>query len=201
MDHVRDRLAEYILGVVADDERESIAAHLAGCRSCGREALVMRETMASVAPPATAAPQPLRARLLSSLAEGGNLAFASRLAALFDLSPAAARELIERADRGEGWEAGPVEKVRIINVTPGPRLGGAMAFLALFDPGLRFPSHTHHGEEELLILRGSFTDAGEGTLRPGDQRYYPAGSSHTFVVPDDRDCLCAVKLHEGYHFD
>lgn len=50
------------------------------------------------------------------------------------------------------------------------------------DPGVALPMHSHHGEEIVYVLEGTweFQLEGEGvrTLKPGDVAFVPAGVKH-----------------------
>lgn len=84
--------------------------------------------------------------------------------------PTVERKLIERAG-GDGTRA---------------------TSLVRFAAGARFPSHTHHGGEEFLVLDGSFCDE-RGCHPQGSYVVNPPGSSHAPFSP--QGCTILVKLH------
>ncbi len=60
-----------------------------------------------------------------------------------------------------------------------------------FEPGARFPEHTHTGGEEFLVLSGVFTDE-DGDYPVGTYVRHPVGSSHS--AWSDKGCDILVKL-------
>lgn len=74
------------------------------------------------------------------------------------------------------------------------RDGGEVArctTIVRFDPGARFPEHTHDGGEEFLVLDGVFTDE-QGDYPAGTYVRHPVGSSHS--AWSDGGCVILVKL-------
>ena len=84
--------------------------------------------------------------------------------------PTVERKLIERAG-GDGTRATSLVK---------------------FAPGARFPTHTHHGGEEFLVLEGTFCDE-RGCYPKGSYVLNPPGSTHAPYSIDG--CTIFVKLH------
>lgn len=64
--------------------------------------------------------------------------------------------------------------------------------LVRFDAGAHFPSHTHHGGEEFLVLDGTFVDEND-SYPAGTYVRNPPGSHHAPSAPDG--CTIFVKLH------
>lgn len=60
-----------------------------------------------------------------------------------------------------------------------------------FEPGARFPEHTHDGGEEFLVLDGVFNDE-DGDYAAGTYVRHPVGSSHS--AWSDEGCEILVKL-------
>lgn len=56
-------------------------------------------------------------------------------------------------------------------------------------PGARFPSHRHGGEENVLVLQGAYRDE-ERRYGPGDVARRRAGSVHSIEVLPGEDCIC-----------
>ncbi|MCO6409943.1 cupin domain-containing protein [Hoeflea alexandrii] len=77
---------------------------------------------------------------------------------------------------------------------PLDRIGGEVAratSLVRYAPGSDFPSHTHNGGEEFLVVEGIFSDQ-HGDYGPGTYVRNPVGTSH---APGSRDgCTILVKL-------
>lgn len=74
------------------------------------------------------------------------------------------------------------------------RVGGEVAratSIVRYAPGSAFPSHTHHGGEEILVLEGVFQDE-HGDYPTGSYFRNPPGTSH---VPASREgCTIFVRL-------
>lgn len=62
-----------------------------------------------------------------------------------------------------------------------------------YDPGSRFPLHTHPGGEEILVLEGVFQDE-SGDWPAGSYLRSPDGSSHTPASAGG--CILFVKLRQ-----
>ncbi len=89
------------------------------------------------------------------------------------------------------WEASPEPGVlrRMLD-----RDGGEVArctTVVRFEPGARFPEHTHSGGEEFLVLSGVFTDE-DGDYPAGTYVRHPVGTSHS--AWSDGGCEILVKL-------
>lgn len=74
------------------------------------------------------------------------------------------------------------------------RVGGEVAratSIVRYAPGSRFPSHTHGGGEEILVLEGVFSDE-HGVYPAGSYLRNPPGSAHAPASEDG--CVLFVKL-------
>jgi putative transcriptional regulator len=120
--------------------------------------------------------------------------FAGAVAQLFDLSPAAADELLSRSAGAEGWEDGPGPGVKLFPVAAGPRLGEALTALVRLDAGATFPHHPHAGPEEVLVLEGGYRDSSGLEVWRGEAQQMSAGSEHSFVAFAGVGCLCASVI-------
>lgn len=75
----------------------------------------------------------------------------------------------------EGWsELAPGVSVKVLFVD---QHATTKSFLLRAAPGTCLPEHEHHGDEECMVLEGSFT-LGDLTLRAGDFHCAPKGSTH-----------------------
>ena len=75
----------------------------------------------------------------------------------------------------EGWKTlAPGVSVKVLSVD---QLAATKSFLLRAAPGACLPEHEHHGDEECMVLEGSFT-LGDLTLRAGDFHSAPKGSTH-----------------------
>jgi len=68
---------------------------------------------------------------------------------------------------------------------------GRATSLVRYEPDSYFPSHTHTGGEEFLVLEGTFSDQ-HGDYGPGMYVRNPVGSSHQPFTKDG--CIILVKL-------
>lgn len=141
------------------------------------------------------APVPVGAaeRLLSRARSSGRLAFfTDQIAQLFDLSTDAAADLLNRAQKNEGWEEGPGPGVKIIPVNAGPRVSDCITALVRVEPGATFPFHPHLGPETVMVLEGGFRDSQGVEVWRGEVQKMPGNTEHEFVAFDGVGCLCAA---------
>jgi quercetin dioxygenase-like cupin family protein len=152
-----------------------------------------------------AEPRPaLRSAVLGSAAPGTRLVgFTDRLAALFDVPGTRAAELIREAGGlAAGWEAFPVAGVHLFHLTGGTRVAGADCGLVRLEPGVRFPSHRHAGDEWSLILAGEAEEEGTGARwLPGDLLHRAPGTVHAYRVVGRAPLVFAVVLHGGIQLE
>jgi quercetin dioxygenase-like cupin family protein len=66
-------------------------------------------------------------------------------------------------------------------------------FLLKFDPGSSYPYHNHPAGEEIFVLEGEVTIAGE-TLSTGDFLYTPSGFKH--AVRSEKGCVLYLSVPE-----
>jgi putative transcriptional regulator len=72
---------------------------------------------------------------------------------------------------------------------------GCEASLLWIRAGRAMPSHTHHGMEATLVLKGSFSDA-LGHYGRGDMAVVDSDTDHKPVAGQDGDCIC-FAVSEG----
>lgn len=125
--------------------------------------------------------------------------FFERLAELWDLPESDVRGLLERMRDKKNWRRAPLPGLELMSVSGGPRIAGTNAYLARFAPGMTFPTHAHHGHEDVLILEGSYTDHEGKVFRSGDVHSMDAGGEHAFTIGPDEPCVAAA-VHRGIRF-
>jgi quercetin dioxygenase-like cupin family protein len=125
--------------------------------------------------------------------------FFDRLALLWDLSEKDLFAALERAALASAWRKPGLPGLRVVDVSPGPRLRGARVTLACFSAGMRFPAHRHLGPEALFVLEGAYEDQSGRMLGPGDLHEMPDGSEHFFKVQPDAPCV-AASVQFGMEF-
>jgi hypothetical protein len=125
--------------------------------------------------------------------------FFDRLSELWDLPEGEVRGLLERTRDKSFWSRAPLPGLELIRLEGGPRIAGTEAYLARFAPGMTFPTHSHHGHEDVLILEGSYTDDRGTVFRSGDVHSMDGGSEHAFTIARDEPCVAAA-VHRGIRF-
>jgi len=118
--------------------------------------------------------------------------FFDALATLWDMSEPEVVRTLREAGNPSTWRRAALPGVRLVTVTPGPRLRGAEVRLVRFRPGLRFPRHRHDGPESLLVLEGRYQDETGRTVGPGERHEMPAGSEHALRVEWGEPCVVAT---------
>lgn len=140
-------------------------------------------------------------RLMSAVAEPPlrYAPFFERLSNHWDLSEADVRAHLERSRTASAWRRAPLPGLELLKVTGGPKLAGTEAYLARFAAGMKFPLHRHLGNEDVLILEGSYTDSSGTVYRSGDVHHMDGGTAHTFTIAPDEPCVAAA-VHRGIRF-
>lgn len=123
--------------------------------------------------------------------------FFSRLSRMWDLDEAGVEALLADSGRRDWQKVWP--GIRYLNIAAGPRLAEARVRLLRFDPGFRFPVHQHRGDEEVLVLEGSYTDSHGNTVVAGDVQRMVAGSEHALMVSPAEPCVAAI-VQRGLSF-
>jgi anti-sigma factor ChrR (cupin superfamily) len=88
-------------------------------------------------------------------------------------------------------EIAPGVKLHVLHEDPAR---GVQACLVWARPGARHGLHRHHGDENVLVLQGTFRDSW-GTYGPGEICRSRAGSIHTEEAVGDVDCICYVVYY------
>jgi putative transcriptional regulator len=136
--------------------------------------------------------------MLSGVADRGR-----RLAAIFsdrgEVRPTAADAVMPSPLAA--YVGAPLETLNWRTVMPGLRevkledQEGCEASLLWIKAGRAMPSHTHHGLEATLVLRGSFSDA-LGCYERGDMAVVDSDVDHKPIAGAEEDCLC-FAVSEG----
>lgn len=140
-----------------------------------------------------------RERLLRSVAEMPEryAPFFSRLGRMWSLNEVEVEAALREAAR-RGWRRA-WSGIRYMNIVAGGKLGNANARLLCFQASVRFPVHRHQGEEEVLVLEGSYTDSAGKVVAAGDAQVMGAGSEHALVINPGGPCVAAV-VQRGLSF-
>jgi predicted ChrR family anti-sigma factor len=152
--------------------------------------------------PATGGPAALRARLLetTSRAPERYAPFTRVLSEIYDLPRADVKRLLERSAEPSAWKMSGLPGIKKLPVNAGPGRAGAQTYLVKFAAGKRFPEHHHDGLETVLIMAGAYTESSGKTYATGDIHLMEPGTSHSFTIADDEDCIAATVLHGKLNF-
>ena len=176
-------------------------AHLAACPSCREVIALLREATAGLPlllPGVGVAPT-ARSRLLEALGPQTPWwsRFADGVAGLLDVTVERARALLGLLDEPASWAPGLLPQMRLIDLTGGPAVAGAITGFVELAATSEFPAHTHFGDESVLVLRGRAEDDDGRRYGPGDLWQRPAGSTHTFSVLAGAPFLYLVVIFDG----
>lgn len=196
-----DLLAEFVLGHLSAADAAGIEAEAA--RSAPLRATIdeLRELLTGVAlivedasPPAE-----LRERVLSSASKVNRFAsFANRVAQLIDVTVDKARQLLAAIDSAVAWEPGLAEGMSLYHLDAGPAAANAVVGFVKLKAGVAFPTHTHIGQETVLILQGRCTDEDGTVSGPGDEVVKAGGTTHFFTTHGDApDFIYLAVVFEG----
>ncbi|MCP3139685.1 dimethylsulfonioproprionate lyase family protein [Pyxidicoccus xibeiensis] len=204
MNHLDDILPEWALGTLDAATAEVAERHLTECARCRAEALrwvPAREGLTALVAPVEPPPQVL-SRLMEQVEGPGRLArFADRVAAFFDLTRERALEVLAAVSDPAAWMPGPVEGSELMPVEAGPAREGMLAGILRLHPGVRYPTHTHHGREWNLVLEGGFREDDGHEVWPGEELEKTESSAHGFTALDGPACLCASVLEGMASFE
>ena len=148
------------------------------------------ESAAVVGLALAAVPKPLRSaglreRLLGSVVAPGWRAWRGRVAALWDLGEDAVEAIFQQAQRPLAWSNTDFKGVVAFHLDGGPRTTGADVGLVRVASGAHFPSHSHAGSEEYVVLEGTMRFADGRRESAGDRLYNDASVTHGYVAEGD----------------
>ncbi|MGC4093605.1 MAG: cupin domain-containing protein [Polyangiaceae bacterium] len=123
--------------------------------------------------------------------------FFKRMGELWALPEAAVEAAVAESARAPWRWLWP--GIRCFNVVTGATLQGAQGRMLHLQPSVRFPLHRHDGEEQVLVLEGSYTDSSGLHVRAGDLQTMPAGTEHELRVSADSVCVAAL-VERGQSF-
>ena len=125
--------------------------------------------------------------------------FFDRLSDLWDLPEELVRERLLSAKQPGAFSRTGIPGVRRLRISGGPRRADAALELLRLAPGTRFPTHRHLGEELVLVLEGSYCDAGR-RYGPGAEQRMAPGSAHALEVTRPEPCVATV-VSGGIEFE
>jgi putative transcriptional regulator len=126
--------------------------------------------------------------------------FFDQLITMFDVDEATLRRDLARAADARNWKPSGLPGVRIIPMTGGSGVAGAETAIVRFAAGMRFPRHSHRGDEVTLILEGGYVDEAGKEYHPGDMdpRSITDGA-HAFHTFKTEPCIAATT-NRGFEF-
>jgi hypothetical protein len=152
----------------------------------------LSEALDSVAPAPDA-----RARLLAEVPAKGRFdRFAEATAKMLDLGIEQAKALLDRLqDPDASVFSDELPGISFYWCEGGPAVANAVRGFVRVKAGTAFPNHEHIGEENVLVLQGSFVDTSRGiTFHVGDFDTMKAGTSHEYVVPEGGPDLLKLSV-------
>jgi hypothetical protein len=181
-----------------DSEAGRPRAHLAACPACAALVASFEETLAqaSLATAPVITPRPdLRKSLLAATDPNTKLGpYLSRLSRLFDLSFEGMSKVVADLDDATRWEPTLLPWVQLFHFDGGPASAKADNGFVRWAAGSFFPRHKHVGEETTLVVSGRLLlDDGTEVL-PGELLIQNDGTEHAFRIPEDEDCVGAVRI-------
>lgn len=90
--------------------------------------------------------------------------------------------------------------IRDIVLPADEAVGIARSRLLRFAPGRATPSHSHHGQELTLVLKGAYSD-GIGRFAAGDFQETDPSVHHQPRAEPGEDCICLVVTDAPLKFD
>ena len=92
--------------------------------------------------------------------------------------------------------------MRLFHLPGGPRVAAADCGLVRLEPGVRFPTHRHAGDEWSFMLAGEAEEEGTGDRWiPGDLLHRPPGTAHAYRAVSREPLVFAVVLHGGLQLE
>ena len=152
--------------------------------------------------PVGGGPAGLRARLLEDISRVPEryAPFTRALSDLYDLPRDDVRALLRRSADPSAWKWSGLPGIKKLQVAAGASRRGAQTYLVKLAAGVHFPAHHHDGLETVLILAGSYTEDGGKVYGTGDLHLMEPGTTHSFTIAKEEDCVAATLLHGGLNF-
>lgn len=152
------------------------------------------------APPVAPAPDGL-GRLMAALDAPRPFAqWLGKVADLLAVSRERARMVLDSMDDPGAWDPGPRPWVQLLHLTGTVGVEGAVVGFVRVEAGRTFPHHHHFGDEHVLVLEGTCTDASR-TLYPGDVGRMAADSAHALRAGPDEQLVYLAVVFEGLEVD
>jgi quercetin dioxygenase-like cupin family protein len=195
-------IAESVLGILEPEEQQGLGDELRESVELRQDFLEVEETLADLAG-ALDTMQPsesLRGSVLSSLDPASRFeGLLERIARFLDLDTSGTRLLLDHLAPGSpgSWIDDLVNGTRFLQVDGGPCRASSLCALMVMQPDGALPSHSHGGDEWVLVLQGTAQDHREKQLQTGDLAHFAAGSAHLMRCASDEPFVAAIVLGES----
>ncbi len=195
------RLTAYAMDLLEASEAAELEARIKADRTLQHEleqivaAIKLCERQATMQPDSS-----LRSRILDSINSTNPLSgFSERLTRFLDLDTQSVNQILSQAVNSEdpAWETSPMPGTTLLHFAGGASMAQADCGLVKLDPGARFPTHRHLGDEWAFVLQGEVLEDNGNRLLPGDISYCEAESEHGFIAAGTQPLILVVVLHEG----
>lgn len=197
-----ERIAEYALGLLSEEEAAEIKALVAEDRALRLEVESYEQASADLAmlmPSALDASDGKEPALSPSklLADANSperfTPFVDEMVRLTEMSAAHAKKMLAQIDTDQGWDPPSIPGADIMHIDgDSPRSDGAEVGFVRLAPGATFPRHSHDGDEDYLVLQGACRDSNGRVYGAGDRVLNPAGSDHSFETIGNRPFIFVV---------
>jgi putative transcriptional regulator len=198
-----ERLALHAAGQLRPAERVIVESHLAFCGECVDRLRALLEPgarwLADIAGQAvsTASWERLERRLDAAPLVPEGVRFPEAGVAGAWLPAAAVEELGGAVPRLE-WKGVPTSRARYAILAEDAATEYQLLVLGLAG-GLKFPTHIHLGNEEVVLLAGGYTDR-YTHLDAGNYYLYEPGTEHGTVTDPDEICWTLGLIQHGIQF-
>ena len=169
-DALREDIALYAFGLLERDQAADIEQHLDSCTVCNQELRAIENVVSGLSAPA-APPPDLKNRLLTRIQTREEPGVT-----------------VHRSGSGT-WHRTPWRGVTYQRLHFDAATGYLTSLLRV-QPGGRYPSHRHHGDEQSWVLEGSCR-IGSVSIRAGDFAVAAAGTVHG-VLESEEGCLLLI---------
>jgi len=175
----QEQASLYVLGALSADEQRLFETRL-GKEADLRELVLSLQratNLMALAGPQTPLPAGLKEKVMERLGEKSHR---QRLPGF---------KFIAAEDTG-GWKELPVRGawVKLLSIE---REKGYAVLMGKLEAGVRYPAHTHEGDEEIYMLTGDL-HIGDRALGPGDFHHADAGTAHDVNYSVEGCTLLAV---------
>ena len=125
--------------------------------------------------------------------------FSATIAELLETTIEHARALLEQLSDPDLWFPGPGPGTHLVHVDDVPLSATAIVGFIKIEPGSSFPHHSHAGQEQTFVLRGTLRD-GDRLIERGQHDQHEADSDHLIAAHGDREVIYLTIADRGIRF-